>query len=400
MPKRHCNLSRGATILIFAAAVFLGLPSIRGLVEDTKKRELIENRALTPFPNPDIQSLFTGSFFSQLDLYLSDHFGYSRKLHRFHQSIVYFVFRDDPVPNLTLGRDGFVFLNSHSRDTPYSAFESLCVGGGDAEDRPPVEQHWPDVLEELNRLGLRATLAVVPSKPGIYPEMLPRRVPESLRKACRDYGSIDNRMVRLRREGERRDLAIYYPFDEFSAARFSGNFYPKENFHWAGESIHLFMLGLFDVLGIAATESYSADPERTVIKAELSRILGVRLTATIRDFGYDAFGVTERTREPPFVRQWYSRASDFREALTDNPMTSRTALLISNSFGVFAVRHLAPAYRRIVHINVNNVLPEEGAGFLENVVRRVAPDDLIFMFHDESVAAEGRRMYQYLFGEN
>ena len=154
------------------------------------------------------------------------------------------------------------------------------------------------------------------------------------------------------------------------------------------------------MLGIAATESYSADPETTVIKAELSRILGVRLTATIRDFGYDAFGVTERTREPPFVRQWYSRASVFREALTDNPMTLRTALLISFSFGVFAVRHLAPAYRRIVHINVNNVLPEEGTGFLENVVRRVAPDDLIFMFHDESVAAEGRRMYQYLFGEN
>lgn len=398
MPKRHCSLSRGATILIVAAAVFLGLPSIRGLVEDTKKRELIENRALAPFPSLEIPSLFTGSFFSQLDLYLSDHFGYSRKLHRFHQSIVYFVFRDDPVPNLTLGRDGFVFLNSHSRDTPYSAFESLCVRGGNAGDLPSVEQHWPGVLEELRRRGIRATLAVIPSKPGIYPEMLPRRVPESIRQACREYGGTDNSMVRLRREGARRGLAIYYPFEEFSAARYSGNFYPKENFHWAGESIHLFMLGLFDALAISPTEAYSADPRTTEIKAELSRILGVRITATIRDFDYSDFDVTERAREPAYIRQWYSRALDFREASAGNPMTSRTALLIGNSFGAFAVKHLAPAYRKVVQVNVNDVLPDEGAVFFEEIVRRVAPDDLIFMFHDEAAAAEGRRMYQYLFG--
>jgi len=398
MPKRHCNLSRGATILIFASAVFLGLPSVRGLVEDTEKRELIENRALTPFPSLEIESLFTGSFFSQLDRYLSDHFGYSQKLHRFHQSIVYFVFRDDPVPNLTLGRDGFVFLNSHSRDTPYSAFERLCVRGGIAGALPSVEQHWPRVLEELGRRGIRATLAVVPSKPGIYPEMLPRRVPEAIRQACREYGGTENSMARLRREGARRDLAIYYPFEEFSAARYTGNFYPKENFHWAGESIHLFMLGLFDTLAISPTGAYSADPRTTEIRAELSRILGVRLTATIRDYDYAAFGVTEKAREPAFIKQWYARASDFREASTGNPMTSRTALLISNSFGAFAVKHLAPAYRRIVQVNVNDVLPEEGAIFFEEVVQEVVPDDVIFLFHDESAAAEGRRMYQYLFG--
>lgn len=396
MRARHCKLSRGATILIFAAAVFLSLPAIRGLVEDTTKRELIENRTLTTFPGLELHSLFTGSFFSQLDLYLSDHFGYSQKLHRFHQSIVYFVFGDDPVPNLTLGRDGFVFLNSHSRDTPYSAFESLCVRGGSAGDLPSLEQHWPDVLEELKRRGIRAALAIVPSKPGLYPEMLPRRVPDSIRQACRAYGDTDNSMVRLRREGARRGLAIYYPFEEFSAARYSGNFYPKENFHWAGESIHLFMLGLFDALAISPTEAYSADPRTTEIKAELSRILGVRLTATIRDFDYAGFRVTETSREPDFIRQWYTRASDFREASADNPMTSRTAVVISNSFGAFAVKHLAPAYRRVVQVNVNDVLPGEGAAFFDEVIRQVAPDDLIFLFHDESVAAEGKRMFQYL----
>ena len=80
-----------------------------------------------------------------------------------------------------------------------------------------------------------------------------------------------------------------------------------------------------------------------VIEAELSRVLGVRLKVAIRDYDYSSFGVTERDREPSFIKDWYARAADFRETTADNPMTSRTALLISNSFGAFAVRHLAPA---------------------------------------------------------
>lgn len=399
MTKRHCKMSRGAMILIFGGAIFLSLPSMRGLVEDTKKRELIENRSLTPFPSLDVQALLTGTFFSQLDLYLSDHFGYSEKLHRFHQSIVYFIFRDDPVPNLTVGRDGFVFLNSHSRDTPYAALESLCIQDGSKGDQPSLEQHWPSILESISSRGMRAVVAVVPSKPVLYPEMLPRRVPEALRKACRDYGGSNNRMVQLRRQGAKRGLAIYYPFEEFAATRYTGNFYPKENFHWAGESIHLFMVGLFDTLGITPTTAYLAEPQVTDTRAELSRVLGVRLTATIRDYDYPEFGVMERPREPAYISQWYSRASDFREASTDNPLTSRTALLISNSFGAFAVKHLAPAYRKVVQVNVNDVLPEEGAGFFEAVIRRVAPDDIIFLFHDEAAIAEGKRIYRYLLGD-
>jgi hypothetical protein len=229
--------------------------------------------------------------------------------------------------------------------------------------------------------------------------MLPRRVPETYRQTCREYRTNDNSLDRLRLAAQRQGWSFYYPFEEFHAARYEGNFYPKENFHWAGKSIHLFMPGLMAALAITPADAYFAEPEAKETKAELSRVLGVRLTAEIRDQDFAEFETTERFQEPGFVRQWYSRAMDFREVTTERAMTPRTALLISNSFGVFAVKFLAPAYSMIVHVNTNDLLPTEGPAFFEGILERVSPDDVIFMFHDEGVAAAGERIHGYLFAQ-
>ena len=59
---------------------------------------------------------------------------------------------------------------------------------------------------------------------------------------------------------------------------------------------------------------------------------------------------------------------------------------MGHSFGRVLAKHLAPAYRSTVWINVNDLQPEERDRFFAELVPRIDPDDLLFVLNDTVVA--------------
>ena len=62
--------------------------------------------------------------------------------------------------------------------------------------------------------------------------------------------------------------------------------------------------------------------------------------------------------------------------------SQRRALVLSNSFGVYVTRHLAPGFSELYHVNINHLTAEEAGPFLTTIVDEVRPTDLLYIVHD------------------
>jgi hypothetical protein len=67
------------------------------------------------------------------------------------------------------------------------------------------------------------------------------------------------------------------------------------------------------------------------------------------------------------------------------PASGRSALLLSNSFGAFVAPHLAPGFKSLTHVNLNALQEAEAEVFLQQLMERVKPDDVIVLFHDGGI---------------
>ncbi len=388
-PVSGCKFSSAGRFLLAAASVLLATPAVVGLFYDAEMRSSFERRTLSEFPaSAETESL--RAYFTQLDAYLNDHFGFAVEMNQLFRKIRYYVFQDDPTPNTTKGKDGFVFLNSHHRGQRYGAFMHSCQGNKDrAEERAAS---WSKTIKWHENRGYNVVLAVAPSKPVLYPDKLPHTVPQTIRAACAKYRHVENQMRQLQESAAAEGWKLYYPFEQMYSLRNDETYYPKENFHWRGKSTHLFAKGLFQVLGIEVPPDHSAKPYLRQVPADMVGSLGFKRTITITDYNYDSYGIREFHNRPKLVNKYYERARDFHKITSKNPLSQRTALLLSNSFGRNLAKHLAPGYARVIHVNTNHLQQEERKRFFTEFVDQIAPDDIIFVVHDaETRAGPGNR---------
>ncbi|MBK1724317.1 hypothetical protein [Thiocystis violacea] len=398
MARADGRISNKARGLLLAMALFLGLPALAMLWTDDAKRADWENHPLAPFPPPWDRAPESAGFFPALDDWIDDHFGLALPLNRLHRRMLFYGFRDSPSPQLSLGRDGFVYLNTHDARHPNAAFTRLCDTGPVNREYDRFAQAWLGILEHFQDAGLRTVLGIAPTKPVVYPDRLPNSVPRAIRAACLGYRQAPPPLRRLVEDAKTRGLRVVYPLDAFVAHRDDDNFYPRESFHFSGQSAQLFAQTLMREVGIDPQPIAIAPRYEGRIKADLQKILGFnrRIRSTQTDYG--AFDTRVAYRQPDFVTTCYQRALDFGTYETGAPITERTALILSDSFGAFTAAHLAPAYRRLTWINVSDLRDEEGPGFLTDCLGRIPAQDLFFVFHDGGALWDGGRLQQTFLG--
>lgn len=374
--------ARVATLLF---AFVLALPGIGTAFSDASARSQWENRSLATFPSLNSSSQTVSSFFRELDDYLNDHFGFALDLNKLYRSVVYYVFGDSPSDVVTIGVDGYVFLNGTAgRGSKFDRLRTVCMDHAVGADARAVRDDWIKVLTFFEPRVPALALVIPPSKPVLYPEKLPHSVPAEVREACNRYRLGDYPAKQLQRWSENRKTIVIDLYDSFYADRFSGNFYPKENFHFSGASAHRAAAITLDRLRIETDAEFNKSRPATILTPDLSQFFGFRRRISLQQFDYDAFGVQQR-RGKPDVRDIIERARDFGSFSTSSPLSDRRALVISDSFGVFASSHLAPGYKSVTWINTNALQPKEVTRFFGTFVRERATDDLIFLFHDGSL---------------
>ncbi len=381
--SQSAKLSTVARRWICIIALLLFLPALLTVIENHEKRSQLENRPLQSWPEWQGVSQ-APAYFGAIDGVLEDHTGTARRFNQIYRKLRFYAFQMAPVPNVSLGSDGFVFLNSHNVEQPHSAIRNLCMRPSHRRAFVRQQVAIDTIVDAFAKRNMDVALGVAVSKPVLYPENLPDEVPTEYRDACALAGDSQGDLVTGIASLSRPNFPIYYPLADFLPLKDTEAFYPKENFHWDGRSAHVFAKNFLTQLGIDVPNTFGADSALTATKGDL-RNMGFARTVDVWDYPYAKFGI--RAVEPAALgaRRYYAQAIDVSEYLVDSPLSNGSALVLSNSFGAFTSRHLAPGFAHLTHINLHDLQPEEYSGFYGEYLDSLKPDQIILLIHDEQL---------------
>ena len=380
-PARAARLPLQARLLILALAVLLLTPALASFVTDHESRARWEKRALASFDQVG-DAITAKELFTALEQFINDHIGFAMPLNKFYRHTQFYLFGDSPIPNVSIGSDGFVFVNSASTLHPNQRLVKTCKPANEAVAR--AGRHVRQMFDAVRGTELSLTFAVVPSKLLLYADRLPNTVPNELREAC---ASLEPQLTlpgQLEKQfGEQQNL-FYFPLTELARHRDAEAFYPPGNFHSNSMSNHLFAEDLLQKMGIEPGEGFSKGASLRSVRADI-KMLGFEREALVWSYPYDDYVITSRRQQPKWIRKFFKHARDFGTFETGNPASERVALVFSNSFGKYVTPHIAPGFRRLHHISLNDVKIKEMSGGLSEVIARLQPTDLIILVHDGGI---------------
>ncbi len=374
----RCRIAPAAKLATLAVAALLAIPLVVGLTDDSADRTQRENRTLAAWPRYE-QAKGLAAYFDSLGAWIDDHMGFVGPVNEGYRKAQFYLFGDRPVPNVDIGEDGFVFLNSHEADNPNARYRTTCDPAG-----PRVRM----TTRALARLGEAArsrkialTVAIVPSKVMLYPEKLPETVDARWRETCQAL-SLENSLPGQVGAGlEGTPVRFFFPFEPIAARKAMPDYYPPGNFHAASRINHDFSRLLLEDIGIRMPPDYGHGATLQVVGSDIA-VMGFRRRARAWVFEYDEYGVEQSRQQPVWIRDYFPRTNDFGMFETARPTSERVALMLSNSFGMYMAPHLAPGFRRLYHVSMNSFTAPLMTAGIGPLVEGTQPTDLVILLHD------------------
>ncbi len=200
----------GAKRLTLFLIVALSLPLIASLWTDHKARLDWEKCPLASYSAIREASSIT-DFFKAIEAYINDHIGFARPLNQLYRKAQFYLLGDSPIANVSVGKDGFIFLNSFDATKPMAVLEKNCKPSPIFKRH--ALQHARQISDGLAHYGVPITFAVIPSKPFLYPEKLPDSVPKEIREACLS-NSAEKTVAGHLRANSGTQFSMYYPAEE------------------------------------------------------------------------------------------------------------------------------------------------------------------------------------------
>lgn len=398
-------MGRNATLItnsqsLAAMALVIGLlalPAILGRYRSNAETiQQLENRRQEAAP--PLRLLFDDArqYVQNTEKFLKDTIGFRHRANALYRKTRYVVFNDPPLPNITVGKNGHLFLNGPRPDAPYHYMQLLCGTQGDppAELLDRLETTFAAASRYFTDRGAKVVFAVVPSTLTLYADKLPLAVPSAYRRACLDYPQKDHALAQLGRRGESTGLyRVFYPYALFTAHKNDAYFYPKERYHCEGKSVYLFTRHLLKESG--AVDRLLLDDPSTL--TETRNDIGTFFGYALPPVEVWSYAYANRPTETQFAR-WLQKAFGGRwdlliHSFTEASLTPNTALMIGNSFGTSVNPHLAKGFRQLYFLDTNNFTSEQNqAEIFAAVAERIRPDFVYFVFDDKNVTDLPQRL--------
>lgn len=385
----------GCFLFLLVTAALLTVPfltQINGYVPGP----LGENRHMAAAPKPPGNLVELMKWPRQADAWLGDHFGLRDRMVSANANIRYHLFGSLSSPQLTLGRDGFIFLNSHSAANPHSAIYGLCgvpPWGNAAYNNVPA---LADFLRQIRERHANSLYLMVPTRTTLYPEKLPRW----LQAACAPYAApVAGALAELNRLSPDAGMVVY-PLDRFQERRQTHELYPATNFHWQAETARWTAQWLAETqLNRPALRDLPASP--VTLPSDLQHFMpGIRTKVSGLVVDYRAAGI-----EACLSTGCYPELGDVPDRLLDvsryrAAQPGPRLLLLTDSFGSTVAGYFSAYYGEVRHFAVNHLLQltlEERRELVRALYEDYAPDDVVFLFHDGSLLM-APQIRDWLFG--
>ena len=395
--KNNTLLGSSVWLLLALLTGFLALPAFIGLVwNDSSSMQKLENRKMAPLPAFALFKKDPARYIKGLDDFLKDRVGGRRLANEAYRELRYYVLKDPPLSNVSIGRDGFVFMNSHRIDRPNFVYHLLCEQQTKPSDTlfKEMDQIFTSISRYYGQRGYPVTITAAPTNVSIYPDKLPLTLDKKYRDLCQAYDNNDALLYQLQRQGRQSGrYTIYYPLALFKQHRDEPYFWPKELFHWSGRSAFLFARDLLVQSGIVDTLKLDDPAEVALVGDDLVMFFGFSRKVKAYKYPYADFQTT--VKEPEWITS-LSKQKGMLHFTTANGLSQKKGLLISNSFGIELAPHLAKGFSDFYFFNLNHLRPEDASRFFSGIVDKTKPDHIYILFDDAGIIAAPQRLKAFL----
>ena len=354
-------------------------------IKSKENRNLIQR----PAQPKDLASLT--SYTSKVDNYLADQFGFRDVFIRTANRLRYHLFNETTSKQITMGNNGFIFLNSHSAKYPYSLINKVCdITPVPTNDQDKAIAAYNDFITHYNNLGYQTSIAIIPTKSRIYPENLLSPQADICQQNSRTW--LDNRVSEVSS-----GLGVYYPIKQFRLWKNQFPVYLKSYFHWNGELPYQVADDMMKNYWHISPD-FDVGASDTLVQSDLKRFLqGLNLMNPSKKYNYKEFGIKEcRGRNCiENLNTVYKRVIGFR-FIRENPTTHRQLLILADSFGAKITEHFIRGFDEVNMISISNLTLAEQKKFYETVLKDTKPTHFLLLFHDSGFIGHGNRLNKLL----
>ncbi len=345
----------------------------------------LENRNMAVMPGLRLLRQNAPEYIRAMDAFLKDTIGFRLQANALYRKFRYFVFRDPPLANVTIGRDGHIFLNAPRPAYPYAFFDSLCMQ--QSNPSPRLLQQLSSVMAAATRYfkqrGAKATFAIAPSTLSLYADKLPLQVPPRFRENCLAYPDQDHVLAKLEREAMASgNYEIFYPYNLFAEHKNDKGFYPKERYHWEGQSAYLFARHLIQKSGVVDSLLINDPALLGKVKDDIATFFG--FARPVEGYTYPYYGQLMKVKPERWLNE-VSQKGRLSHSTTVNSLTRKSALMIANSFGIALAPHLARSFEHFYYLELNSITEQEQQAVFGAISERLQPDYVFFVFDDVNV---------------
>jgi hypothetical protein len=166
-PSPRPTGSRINQVLIVVFVGLLWLPLLDTVFHLDRAPAVNENREAAPRP------VFTGwsetkEFFQAIERYHDDHFGFRKRLVRWHSGWKKSFFHEAAVREVIIGRDGWLYTATNQMIEHYTRMKQFS-----AEDLDAWQKLFETRRDWLAQRGIQYLVVFTPDKQTVYPEHLP-----------------------------------------------------------------------------------------------------------------------------------------------------------------------------------------------------------------------------------
>lgn len=352
-------------VLIFIIIIFF--PLVDDLIDatgDENVHSLQEKRVKADKPSFRFDSLFT--FLRRYRYYYNDHFGPRSLLIPLHNYIKVKAFGISPIPMVTIGKDGWLYLARQNRQVGeieyYRSLEPFT--------KEELEQ-WRTVLEQrrdyLARRGIHYLFVIAPNKSTIYPEYLP----DSIRPVHKQ-SRLDQLVAYVKTHS---DVSILDLRDVMFAGKKERRVYRKTDSHWNRYGAYLAYAEIMKSLSRFFKDARAMPISAFEIteKERHGGDLAIMLSLQNNIFRDSVIDVTYKRpaaaqEGKPLKRQY----PGVNQSVIENPGgTLPTALMVHDSFANRFKVFLSEHFRRIIYLRDWNL------NFYPDLIKKEKPGVVI-----------------------
>jgi hypothetical protein len=367
-----------SSFVLLALAALLALPVATISSGKDPGLSAFHTRTLAKWPALEAFTSDPVSFFKSAAAAVADRVEPIVEVTHLRNNIFLYGFGTAPQRRITIGRNGYVFLNGGTESSINGLLESECLQAHSEVTEARLRTYLPVLLQFAARRNYAIHFVANPTMPTLYADFLPDSVAKNYREGCLKPMREGSPLERLA------DIQLIYPFKEMFAQRDeTGIFYPSTNFHPSGDSVRV----VRDAYLKFVHHGTEFPNERLSGISRISEILGpLGITKRYEQFTLMNPDLIEdgpaSKRLSGMLSPYYVNPAVTRVLTNKNPAATGTALLMSDSFGNEASVAFATAFKRLIWVNAAYMKQVSFPFVVDEVEQFEHIDSMILLFQE------------------